>query len=126
MDGISLYDAIVIYIILFVPLLTMFLLIGWTLLNRKNISKFKSLTMVIMFGMQIVYYLIIFLFLKLENNLGIALVTIIPICALTLLYSRVFGHRKKSYGRIIMVVVFFLQVLLAIATFSLSLTAHFN
>lgn len=125
MDGLSIFDVMIIYIVLFVPLLTMVLLIIWTFLNRKNISKFKSLTVVLMFALQILYYLLAFLVLKLESNLAIALLTIIPIFSLVLLYSRVFGHMRKAAGRILMSIIYLAQLILAIATFLLALSAHF-
>ena len=49
MDGISLLDAILLYSVLFLPIVTMILLFAWGAANMKNSSKVQLLVVILVF-----------------------------------------------------------------------------
>ena len=124
MDGISLWDAIHFYYLLFSPFLTLILLLFWIAANMKSSAKEKSTVFLIIFVLQSAYSILFFTLLDLESNIAIALLCIIPIISTILLYPWTFGRKKTSSGRVFIIMVFIVQVILLILTFILSLIAY--
>ena len=123
MDGITLWDAIHFYYLLFSPLLTTILLLFWIATNMKSNAKGKSIVFTIIV-LQFAYSILFFTLLGLESNIAIALLCIIPLISIILLYPWTFGRKKTAKGRVFVILIFIVQVILVILTFILSLIAY--
>ena len=160
MDGISLLDAILLYSVLFLPILTMILLFAWGAANMKSSSKVQLLVIIlvfilgilainsiilpimsvsmillfiwiylnrsgfvqgqllcifIVFGFQLLFYFLGFSVIDLESTWAFTILLITPIVTIVLLFPWTFGRKNiLTKGRLIVVIVFILQVILLI------------
>ena len=101
------------------------LFIVWLFVYREFFLTGQLPVIFFIFGLHLVYYILFFVFIGLENNLGITFLSILPILSMILLYSWTFGKKKISQGRIFILTVFMIQVLFTILNVVLSL-AIFN
>ena len=101
------------------------LLIVWILTNKDSFLKGQLSFISLVFTLQIIYYVLFFIFLGLELNLAFAFLSIIPILSIILLYSRMFGSKKTANGRVFLLTTFAVQVIFAISNLALSLIADY-
>ena len=101
------------------------LFIVWLFVYREFFLTGQLPVIFFIFGLHLVYYILFFVFIGLENTLAITFLSIIPILSMTLIYSWTFGKKKISQGRIFILTVFMIQVLFTILNVVLSL-AIFN
>lgn len=126
MDGISILDALLFYIVIFAPLLVMVLLVGWTVINLKHISKEQLPKITTVFGLQFVYYVLFFVFITLESNAILWVLCMIPIIAMLVLYPIVLGKQKLMNSRILLVAVFVVQAICMVSVIAVAIISLFN
>ena len=98
----------------------------WLFIYRDFILTAQLPVIFFIFGLHLVYYILFFVFIGLENDLGITFLSIIPILSMVLLYTWTFGKKKTSQGRVFILIVFILQVIFAILNIALSFMTIFN
>lgn len=121
MDGITLFEASIFYSLLLCPLLSILLLLFWEIKNRKNNNKTQSPVTLLIFILQMVYYVLFFILIGAEYHLAMILLCILPILSIIQLYPWTFGKKTTSNGRIIILIVFIIQVILTFSNIVLSL-----
>lgn len=126
MDGISILDALLFYIVIFAPLLVMILLVGWTVINLKHIAKEQLPKITTVFGLQFVYYVLFFVFITVESNAILWVLCIMPIIAVLVLYPIVLGKQKLMNSRILLVAVFVVQAICLVSVVSVAIMSLFN
>lgn len=116
--------------ILIIEATAIILFVVWLFAYRDFFLKEGQLSFILrFFALQVAYYILFFfVFTRLEYNLAITLLLlcIIPILSMILLYSRTFGNKNTSKGRVLIVIVFIVQVIYAIITIVLALRAMSN
>jgi len=171
LDGISLLEASILYSVLFIPLLSILLLLLWTSAGMKNAAKAQLFGIVILIALgflsinspiilvietiaiillvvwifvykdfflkgqllvisiilllQIIYYILFYLFLGTEFTVAIALLFLIPLISMILLFPWAFGN-KKSNGRVLIIITYIIQIIFIILMIVLSLTLKSN
>ena len=121
-------DGDIISLILIVGSTAIILLIVWIFAYRNFFLKGQFTAILLFFALQIAYYMLFFVVMGSEYNLAITLLIlcIIPILSMMLLYPWTFGHKKTSKGRVLIIIVFIVQVISAILSIVLSLMATVN
>jgi hypothetical protein len=112
-------------IILIVEVAAIILLVVWIFVYRGFFHKGQLPIILGISALQVVYYILFFLFIGLEYNPALILL-IIPILSVILLYPWTFGKKKTSIGHVFLMVIFFFQAIYAILVIVLSLMVMSN
>ena len=107
-------------LILVIEATAIILLVVWLNANRNYFLKDQLSVILSIFALQIAYYMLFPTFIGLLPNLTITLLGI-PILSMILLYPWTFGNKKKSKGRIFIIIVFIVQIIFVILNLVLSL-----
>lgn len=115
-------------IILVAEAIAIILLVVWIFAYRDLFLKGQFTIILLFFALQVAYYILFFVFMGLQYNLAITLISlcIIPILSMILLYPWTFGNKKTSKGRELIIIVFIVQVIFIILSIVLSLMATVN
>ena len=97
------------------------LLVVWILAYKNYFLKGQLRVTLLIFVIQVAYYILFFELIGLENNLAILLLCIIPILSMLQLYPWTFGNKKTSKGRVFIIFVFVVQVIFLVLNIVLSL-----
>ncbi|WP_455662066.1 hypothetical protein [Pradoshia sp.] len=111
--------------ILIIEATAILLFLVWLYTYRSFFPKEQSSVFLLVFVLQIAYYMLFF-FLLSSGNLAITFLCIIPILSMVLLYSWTFGSKNTSSGRVFIIIVFIIQVIVVILTIVLSFIATSN
>ena len=106
--------------------ITIVLFVVWMFVYRDFFLKGQLPVIFFIFGLHVLYYILFFVFIGLQNDLAITLLTIIPILSMILLYPWTFGKKKTSNGRVFIMIALIIQVIYAILNITLSLMTIFN
>lgn len=101
------------------------LLVVWIFANRDFFLKGQLPVILPISALQVAYYILFFVFIGLEYNLGMILL-IIPILSMIIVYPWTFGNKKTSKGRVLIMIIFIVQAIYAILIIVLSLMATSN
>lgn len=113
-------------IILIIEAAAIILLVVWTFAYRDFLLKEQLSVISLLFALQATYYILFFVLLRLEYNIALTLLCIIPILSIILLYPWTFGSKNTSNGRVFIIIVFIVQVIFAISNIAFSLIATSN
>ncbi len=113
-------------IILIVEVAAIILLIVWIFSYRDFFHKGQLPVILPISVLQVAYYILFFIFIGLEYNLGILILIVIPILSMILLYPWTFGNKKTSNGQVYIMIIFIVQAIFAILVIVLSLMVTFN
>ncbi|MEK3766160.1 hypothetical protein [Solibacillus sp. FSL K6-4121] len=115
-------------LLLIVESIAIILLVVWIFAYKKFFLKGQFPFILLFFAIQVAYYILFFVFIGLEYNLAIILLLlcIIPIVSMMLLYPWIFGIKKVFKGRVLIIIVFIIQVIYAVLSIVLSLIAKSN
>ena len=113
-------------IILIIEAAAIILLVVWVFAYRDFFLKGQLSVILLIFALQVAYYILFFVLMGLENNLAITLLCLIPILSIIFLYPWTFGNKKTSKGRVLIIIVFIVQVIYVILNILLSLIVTFN
>ena len=111
-------------IILIVEVAAIILLVVWIFAYRDFFHKGQLPVILPISALQVAYYILFFVFIRLEYILGILIV--IPILSMILLYPWTFGNKKTSKGQVYIMIIFIVQAIFAILIIVLSLMVTFN
>ena len=87
------------------------LLVVWIFTYRDFLLKGQLSVILLIFALQVAYYILFFVFIGLEYNLAITLLCISPILSMLLLYPWAFGNKSTAKGRVLIILVFIIQVI---------------
>ena len=94
----------------------------WIFVNRRFfIIKHLSVISMI-FALQIAFF---FLIQWIGYGLSLILLCIVPILSMVLLYPWIFGSKEKSYGRVLAIIIFIVQLIFTILNVVLLILAIF-
>ena len=104
------------------------LLVVWIFTYRNLFLEGQFTVIILFFVLQVAYYMLFFVVMGSEYNLALTLLLlcIIPILSMIVLYPWTFGHKKTSKGRVLITLVFIVQVVSAILSIVLSIMAISN
>ena len=105
-------------IILVIEAVAFILLVVWIFIYKDFFLKGQLLVISIIVLLQIVYYILFYLFLGTEFAL---LLFLIPLVSMILLFPWAFGN-KKSIGRVLIIITYIIQIIFIILMIVLSLT----
>lgn len=112
-------------IILIIEAAAIILLVVWIFAYRDFFDKGQLPVILPISALQVAYYILFFVFMSLEYNLGLILL-IIPILSMIVVYPWTFGNKKNAKGRVLIMIIFIIQAIFAILIIVLSLMATAN
>ena len=112
-------------IILIVEAAAIILLVVWIFAYRTFFHKGQLPLILPISALQVAYYILFFVFMGLEYNLGLILL-IIPILSMILLCPWTFGNKKTSNGRVLIMIIFIVQAIFATLVIVLTLMTTSN
>ncbi len=98
-------------IFLIIEATALILLVVWIFAYRDFFLKGQLPVILLIFALQVAYYILFFVFIGLEYNLAITLLCISPILSMLLLYPWAFGNKSTAKGRVLIILVFIIQVI---------------
>ena len=98
-------------IFLIIDATALILLVVWIFAYIDFFLKGRLSVILLIFALQVAYYILFFVFIGLEYNLAITLLCISPILSMLLLYPWAFGNKSTAKGRVLIILVFIIQVI---------------
>ncbi len=97
------------------------LLVLWIVAYRHLFLKGQLRTIILIFALQIVYYILLYFFFVGERGLAMSILSIIPLISIILLYPWMFGNKKTLDNRVFIIIIGIIQVIFIISNLVLSL-----